>query len=83
MEWFASLTEAERINSLTTVCPMRIENLLLWYRGELSTPAHQQSSDYANIHFGSNSHQPHSYFMSKEELMLIPITLQGKISPEY
>ena len=45
MEWFASLTDTERINSLTTVCPVRIENLLLWYRGELSNSHQQQPQE--------------------------------------
>ena len=45
MEWLASLTDTERINSLTTVCPVRIENLLLWYRGELSNSHQQQPQE--------------------------------------
>jgi hypothetical protein len=34
VDWFTSLSEAERINCLTIYCPARIESILSWYRGE-------------------------------------------------
>jgi hypothetical protein len=37
MDWFTGLSEADRINCLTTVCPSRIDNYLLWYRGEAAS----------------------------------------------